>query len=614
MGPPKTSVFEQQPTKVDEEEEHVAGSGDPRAADDSANRGTNNEANKVRGRRKREVLWSLKPGVEDVIVTYIPKEGYDVTCKDSRLQNSLKTVIDNWNKDKGNPQKDWGQVWSEIENRVELLSNYISTNKATMEETHCKAPNGKDSSSNTTSWTEADTKACMLITAGLKHIYEIKEDSNDKQGGDLAKKNNRTFKQTAACLILNELIRKMKDKANSCTQRISIQAGINHAFSKSAEIRKETPCNGDSDCFECTQQDYSSCKMGNEQVSKKLKDKMDKDNKMKEALEDIYPPSNPSSSKTATLGEWFTRFSNNATEKDENNYEELKLLLILCDEMKSTLGDDMEKYKDFCNIMMKNIMLTTGIEKQYKNKEQNQGQGQMPCAKKVKDIPLCNLLKAWMWYMHWFCVPTKVIEYVLQGANDVRTYFMKQGGKYVDCIYDAAFKIPTDDKRYRVGEADELFGTSLLHTKIREATNEKKLCEDGKWQYRDRAPEGSIKPRAEEEEEEKIISDDYNSNKFKEIVEQLEEGIKQEEEEEKKKAKISESVEPTSPSTSPTVSDTTAEESVEVVEEDPPREEHLPEKEKEKEKEEDEEEEEEENDLNTKASEQQDIQDTQGEN
>ncbi|ANQ05762.1 SICA antigen [Plasmodium coatneyi] len=171
-------------------------------------------------------------------------------------------------------------------------------------------------------------------------------------------------------------------------------------------------------------------------------------------------------------------------------------------------------------------MLTTGVEKKYKNQG---GKGRVPCEKKVKNIPLCDLLKAWMWYMHWFCVPTKVIEYVIKGANGVRTDFMKQGGKYVDCIYDAAFKIPTDDERYRVGEADEVFGTSWLHTKIRKATNEKKWCEDSKWQYRDRAPEGSIKPRAEEEEEEKIISDDDNSNNVQEIMDQIEEVLEQEE-------------------------------------------------------------------------------------
>ncbi|ANQ08337.1 SICA antigen [Plasmodium coatneyi] len=523
MAPHKTSEYEQQHPKEGHDDP-------PRVRrTPSAEAATNNEDNKIRVRKKRYITWTLRPGVPGVIETHDPSDEQgkdDVTCGNNELQSRLKEVIDNWHKDKGKEEKDWETVWSEIEERIQPLSNDISTYKSNMD-TYCNAPNGQ-----VTTWTEADRNACMLITAGLKHIYEIRV--NQGEEGKEAKINNRKFRATASCIILNELIRKMKDKANSCTQKISIKEGIEQAFNSSSQIKTDA-CKTDSGCFECKQWDYSDCKMGKEQVREKLKENFDKDKQIQEALGDIYPPSIPSSSKTATLGEWFTRFSNNATEKDENNYEELKLLLILCDEMKSTLGDDMEKYKDFCNIMMKNIMLTTGIEKQYKNKEQNQGQGQMPCAKKVKDIPLCNLLKAWMWYMHWFCVPTKVIKYVLDGANGLRTEFINKGGKYEECAYDAAFRIPTDDKRYRVGEAYELFSTNMLHAKIREATNEKKLCEDSKWQYRDRAREGSIKPRAEEEEEEKIISDDDNSNNVQEIVHEINEALKEEKEEEAEK-------------------------------------------------------------------------------
>ncbi|ANQ05873.1 SICA antigen [Plasmodium coatneyi] len=271
---PRKSKLQQDHTKVEEEVEHDA------------------------GKVKMEYFWyslelglPLPPNNPPTTITTNTIKG-DVTCTDGKLQESLKDVIDKWHNDKGRAEKDWKKVWEEIENRINPLSKDISTYKSNMG-TYCSAPKGKDST-----WTEADSNACMIITAGLKHIYQIKEDENHDKGGKDGKKNNRTFKQTAACLILNELIRKMKDKTNSCTQKISIQAGINHAFSKSAEIKKETPCNGDSDCFECTQQDYSSCKMGNEQVREKLKEKFDKDKQIQKALGDIYPPSIPSSSKT----------------------------------------------------------------------------------------------------------------------------------------------------------------------------------------------------------------------------------------------------------------------------------------------------------------------------
>ncbi|ANQ07539.1 SICA-like antigen [Plasmodium coatneyi] len=447
----------------------------------------------------------------------------DITCGKIDLQNRLKEVIEKWHGHKKNSQKDWGQVWEEILQMVEPLSNDISKYKSSME-SHCNGPKKKG-----TIWTEADSNACMLITAGLKHIYEIKEDSSPGNPGGDGKKNNRTFKATAACIILNELINKLQEKANSCTQKVSIKEGISKAFSVSAQIKETTPCKSDKDCFECKQLDYSNCKMGNEKVREKLKDKIDSDAEIKKALEDIYPPSNPSStssSGTATITEWFTVFSNKVTGEEQEQYEELGPLLALCKPDEDPVpkdGVDLKKYGPFCEIMMKNIILTTGVPKQYKNEK-----GKTPCEKKVKNIPLCDLLKVWMWYMHWFCVPKEVIEHVIRGVKEVRTEFIKKGVNYMECAYDAAFKIPYGGKRDKSDELYDLFETSTLYHKIEADTNQT-WCENNKWGYRIRAPAGRSSTRAEAETPDQGVSPGDNSNKFNVMVKKLEEVLIQEE-------------------------------------------------------------------------------------
>ncbi|ANQ06405.1 SICA antigen [Plasmodium coatneyi] len=521
MAPRKKGEYEQDHTKEVEEEtgDDVVHSarGLARSAEDEAK----NEVNKVRGRRKRDTIITL--GKDGITGRTVPSEGQkteEVTCTDTALQQSLRTLIENWHTDRKKEYRDWDHVWKEIEDRIQLLSKYISDNKSSMEETYCKKPNGQG-----TIWTEADSNACMLITAGLKHIYEINIDTGKE--GDLAKKNNRIFRQTAACIILNEFIKKLEKKAKSCTQKISIDEGINHAFSKSSEIKETTPCKGDNDCFECKQVDYSDCKMGNEQVRVKLRGKLDSDAKINEELEDIYPPSNPTStSGTATLTEWFTRFSNNVSEQDNQQYEELGALSALCEhneddeEIKKL---NLDKYGEFCNIMMKNIMLVTGVPKQYKNEK-----GKTPCEKKVKNIPLCDLLKVWMWYMHWFCVPKEVIEHVIRGVKEVRAEFIKKGVNYMECAYDAAFKIPHGGKRDMGSEAYDLFGTSTLYHKIEKDTK-KTWCENNKWGYRIRAPEDPIKARVDEDEDNRVISSNDNKNNVDEIMDKIEEGLKEEE-------------------------------------------------------------------------------------
>ncbi|ANQ10672.1 SICA antigen [Plasmodium coatneyi] len=522
MAPQKTSEFEQDYTKVEEEpgEPGARGGRPPRSAEAEPN----NE-NK-RAPRRRRGFSVIKLGPTGMSVTHEGNEGYSYdydylytfTCKDNTLQTRLKEVIENWHTDKQNPRKDWDQVWKEIEDRIQPLSEYISKNKESME-SHCKNPNGQDRT-----WTEADSNACMLITAGLRYIYGIKKQETETEP---SRTNNRTFKATAACIILNEFIKKLEKKANSCTQKISIDKGITQAFSVSEEI-KNSVCKGDSGCFKCKQWDYSKCTVNNDRVGEKLKQKFDSDEKIKEALEDIYPSSNLSSTSTlgsATIREWFKLFSNDVSSDDEKQYEELGVLSALCEHSEddvSTDNWDRGKYGKFCEIMVKNIILTTAVPKKYKNQREK-----TPCEKKVKNIPVCDLLKVWMWYMDLFCAPKAVIERALEAVKVVRTD-MNPGENYVKCTYEDALNLPYTGQTKTPGDPYYIFETSELHTMMKETTKEKGWCREGKGRFGHKTSEVPDHTRKDTEEHDQITNGHDNLNKMKKILQKVMDEVKEE--------------------------------------------------------------------------------------
>ncbi|ANQ07341.1 SICA antigen [Plasmodium coatneyi] len=230
------------------------------------------------------------------------------------------------------------------------------------------------------------------------------------------------------------------------------------------------------------------------------------------------------------IEEWFTTFSSSVSSTDKDNYKELDSMLALCeDDDASEGGVKRKEYKGFCEIMMRNIMIVTEVGEQYKNKNQTQKQGQTPCEKEVKNIPLCDLLNFWTYYMQLFCVPQEVIQYAFNGVGSVRGD-MNPGEKYVKCAYDAAFKIPKDNERYTVGEARKLFLTSELYTMMK-ALTKKEWCEKGKGKFPQKASEGLDRSRSETGGKDLVVSGNGDLKKLEGIVQKVVEGLKQEEKE-----------------------------------------------------------------------------------
>ncbi|ANQ08717.1 SICA antigen [Plasmodium coatneyi] len=207
------------------------------------------------------------------------------------------------------------------------------------------------------------------------------------------------------------------------------------------------------------------------------------------------------------------------------NYNEWETLDALCNDLDSNLAQGMNKYKTFCEVLVRNIMLVTEIEKQYKGNKTG-------CKDSVKGIPLCELLRVWMYYMNAFCVPRKVIEHAIQGVKEVRQD-MDNDGNYAECSYDGVLNIPERKGNDMGDELYELFDTTIMLNKII-ALTKGKWCEGGQWKYMGRAPGGPKPARDDNGAGDSTVLNNTEFTTLKRTIEKIEEEVKKEQEEEQK--------------------------------------------------------------------------------
>ncbi|ANQ08349.1 SICA antigen [Plasmodium coatneyi] len=261
-------------------------------------------------------------------------------------------------------------------------------------------------------------------------------------------------------------------------------------------------------------------------VSKTNKKKANYKCPNRKSVEGGYYADENDDGKELSITGWFTRFSEDVTQEDDKkNNREVDTVLYLCEDLDGIPIDDMEKYKGFCRIMVKNIILTTGVPKQYKNED-----GEMPCEKKVKNIPVCDLLKVWMYYMRIFCAPKDVIEKILDAVKPVMEKLIYGDGNYAECSYDDALKIPYTGQKNVVDEVYELFDTNILYNKMKETTSKKTWCT--------KAREGVSPALSDLVEDNRVVAGNGDTKKFNEIVQQVDNILVHEEEEEEKEKKL----------------------------------------------------------------------------
>ncbi|ANQ06892.1 SICA antigen [Plasmodium coatneyi] len=214
-----------------------------------------------------------------------------------------------------------------------------------------------------------------------------------------------------------------------------------------------------------------------------------------------------------TIGEWFTAFSNNVSEDDKMNFGEWDTLRAVCDDLYS-VQSDMSKYNSFCEIMVRNLLLVTEVGNQYKNED-----GKTPCEKKVKNIPLCNLLKVWMEYMRFLCAPEEVMKHVFEAVEPVRA-ILHPGGNYAKCEY-GTYAINYRGQTDMLEKVWKLLHDSVISGRVGIVTKHTWCTDYRTRKDRIRAPTGDGLSRADKGAQSQGINGNAGLKNLEELLEKI---------------------------------------------------------------------------------------------
>eukprot|EP00366_Plasmodium_knowlesi_P003781 XP_002261278.1 SICA antigen [Plasmodium knowlesi strain H] len=237
---------------------------------------------------------------------------------DMPLCDRVKCVTARWMNEGngGGKKRQWNEMWKKVGEEIPKLGTALGSATTTTKkdvETYCNGLQGQNGR-------EADKEACLLIAAGLKNLYDIK-DNGGTNGVDV----DASFQRTMQCVLLNAIADKMKEKL-PCKEERSVEKGITEAFNKSGNIKNASNgCSDANKCFTCERfNEYRSCHIRENSSTLKvtmLKDKvdevLDKDGKAEmekiqdQAVKDICKPCTESGTLCTQLkcvaGKWGER-------------------------------------------------------------------------------------------------------------------------------------------------------------------------------------------------------------------------------------------------------------------------------------------------------------------
>ncbi|ANQ10793.1 SICA antigen [Plasmodium coatneyi] len=183
------------------------------------------------------------------------------------LCTRVNCVTKKWGINRGQDPT-WNNMENDINNIATEMFKEISTNSTKMK-SYCA---DKKTETDSRRVTAPEIKACHYITAGLQHIYDIEIDPSDLNNGDKTKtaeqkkkeaEDNRLFKQTVSCLVLNAYADRLKQLVKSPCE-VSEQT-IEQAFKKGND-QFNKGCMGKKNgypCVECKWDgNYKNCKIG----------------------------------------------------------------------------------------------------------------------------------------------------------------------------------------------------------------------------------------------------------------------------------------------------------------------------------------------------------------
>ncbi|ANQ07542.1 SICA antigen [Plasmodium coatneyi] len=199
-----------------------------------------------------------------------PKLNEMLQQNDDKIQKTLTTIRNattlcqrancaatNWFNDRnGNEKQTWCTFWDvDAKSRLKELSEGITKEK---EDSNISSLCGNTDGRNTII-TDTEKKACGFIIAGLKYLYSIMENNDEKNR--VKARNNRLTEQTMGCLFLNAFADKLiQELKRPC---YITEKDIEDMFAKGNK-KIDDWCkhkvNGKGDCFVCTRDpNYKNC-------------------------------------------------------------------------------------------------------------------------------------------------------------------------------------------------------------------------------------------------------------------------------------------------------------------------------------------------------------------
>ncbi|ANQ08378.1 SICA-like antigen [Plasmodium coatneyi] len=262
-----------------------------RSGNASAGSGRGKELLRKIEEKEQEVKSQLQDLMEEIkkveaagaLSTPTPKAGQGTDCKNKgNLCDRVDCVAKKWGINNGSQAVTWDNMRDNIEQRAKDMFEYISNNNAGMKD-YCT---DRNSERNSRRVTDPEINACTYIAAGLEHIYSIPED-----GDGTHKKDDRDFKQTMLCLVLNAYADMLKHVVKSPCEvsEDTIKQSFEKGNGQFKNWCKVTGTNGKGDCVKCDRDtNYANCKIGGTKETDKVGQKLEqlfKKNEKKEKLD-----------------------------------------------------------------------------------------------------------------------------------------------------------------------------------------------------------------------------------------------------------------------------------------------------------------------------------------
>ncbi|ANQ06918.1 SICA antigen [Plasmodium coatneyi] len=394
---------------------------------------------------------------------------------------SFNKIKQKWFKNRGRNEKNVakdvngpGGYWDDVKKRLDELSGAMTMNGRT-DSNLCSTMNGENK------------QACNLILSGLKHIYGITKGTD---GTPRMKEDNLIFHRTMGCVLLNAYANELIEMAKLNTPTCDVKGGIKHAFSKSADVKKDvSSCKDDDNCAVCNRESYDKCVVGDQNVKTKVDELLKhKKDEIQKTLDSIcpsppVPPINPKTQLTSTndckdetdclnkkvekvfQNRWnanndqvyglFQEFNRELREDDEKDG-----FTSVCDQIVENQGVDGNNLpKCFCKFLIRNLVKVTNNRSTYNYKDKTWN------VHDLKNNTPCHLLNLWLLlYGMKYSLQEKDVLYAFKAISNLSVLNVK--GQYENCVYTGKFEVQQEYGGATLGDIYKWFMNQDITTKM----------------------------------------------------------------------------------------------------------------------------------------------------